>query len=803
VLTARVPGVVGLALGVVLAIPGAARAAPERPPAAVVDGAVRFEVITPSLIRLEHAADRRFEDRRTLTTDGRAHTRPPFTTEVRGGERIIRTSRITLRWRRGSEPFRRGHLRVRIGGRTVEPRPGPNPAPLGGWRRALDHTDGPVALHEGMLSRAGWYLLDDSESALGTRDWFEPRPAREGAYQDLYLFAYGRDYARGLRDLRTLTGPAPLLPRKAFGVWFSRWWPYGEADWRALVGRFRAERVPLDTLSVDTDFKQVHDEAGAAIAAAAVGAPGRPYSWNAWDWNRDLYPDPGRFFRWARDRGIEVGLNLHPSINSRDGRFEATQARAGGGLVPDEDCRVVQADPQGECMVFDWSDRRQLDAYFALHEPFERQGANFWWLDWCCDGSRADARGLTPDTWINKRYFDRQRARGSRWPAFQRIGGSYQLGFGGSGGAGAFAEHRYTIQFTGDTCATWRQLAFASEFTAAAASIGLPYVSHDIGTFFAESPTGTCDKDLSPFLAPRENSLSPEMYARWIQLGAFQPLDRLHSHHGRRLPWEYPEPARTVAADFLRLREALVPYLYTLARDAHDQGLPMTRPLYLQWPDRAAAYEHRTQYTLGRDVLVAPVSRPGNPARVRVWFPPGTWVDWFTGRRHRGPGTKQLPVPLERMPVFVRAGGIVPTQPPVATTPAAPPRALVLTAHRGDGRLSLYDDAGDGLAHERGHFSRTPITQRRAPGSQTLSIGAASGRFAGLQRRRAYEVRFVGVPRPRVVTIGGRSTSGWSYDERARTATVRARRLPTARATRIVLRWGSAERRGGRPSLTG
>ena len=785
VLTARV---VGLTLAAVLALAGVAHAGNDARSAAVVDGAARFEVITPSLIRLEYAADRRFEGRRTLTTAGRLRTRPRFTSVVRGSERVIRTSRMTIRWRRGSAPFTRETLRVRIGRRTVRPQPGPNPAPLGGWRRALDHTDGPVPLHEGMLSRAGWYLLDDSGTALLTRDWFEPRPARDGTYQDLYLFAYGRDYARGLRDLRVLTGPAPLLPRKAFGVWFSRWWPYGEEDWRALVGRFRDEGVPLDTLSIDTDFKAVHDEAGAAIAANAVGAPGQPYSWNAWDWNRGLYPDPAGFLRWAHDQGIEVGLNLHPSIDSRDPQFEATQARAGGGLVPNEDCRIVQADPLGECMVFDWSDRRQLDAYFALHEPFERDGTDFWWLDWCCDGTRADAPGLTPDTWINKQYFDRQRARGSRWPAFQRMGGSYQLGFGASGGTGAFAEHRYTIQFTGDTCATWPQLGFASEFTAAAASIGLPYVSHDIGTFFSESPNGTCDKQLSPILAPRENSLSPEMYVRWVQLGAFQPLSRLHSHHGQRLPWEYPQPARTVAADFLRLRESLVPYLYTLARQAHDRGLPMVRPLYLGWPNQGAAYEHAKQYTLGRDVLVAPVSAPGNPAEAEVWFPPGTWVDWFTGRRHRGPATKRLSVPLERMPVFVRAGGIVPTQPAVASTPAAPPRTLVLTAHRGRGGLSLYDDAGDGLAHERGRFSRTKITQRPVRGGHTLTIGPARGRFAGHPRRRGYEVRFVGVSRPRTVAVGGRRTSRWSYDARKRTATVRAGRLPMRRATRIVLR---------------
>ena len=695
---------------------------------------------------------------------------------------------MTLRWRRGSGAFDAKNLRVAVAGRTLRPRPGPNPSPLGGWRRSLDLTEGPVPLHEGMLSRAGWYLLDDSLTAILTRSGFDARAKRTGRYQDLYLFAYGKDYARGLRDLRALTGHAPLLPRKAFGVWFSRWWPYGEDDWRAIVRRFREEKVPLDTLSVDTDFKRVHEEVGSAIAAQVVGAPGEPYSWNGWDWNLELYPDPKRFLAWADGEGIEVGLNIHPSINSRDPRFEATQQRAGGKLQPSDTCRVVQADPQGTCMVFDWSDPAQLDAYFALHKPFEADGTDFWWLDWCCDGTRADAPGLTPDTWINRLYFERQRARGSRWPAFQRIGGSYQAGFAGRVGNGAFAEHRYTLQFTGDTCATWPQLAFASEFTAAAASIGLPYVSHDIGTFFSESPQGVCDPAISPYVAAHENSLSPEMYVRWVQLGAFQPLDRLHSHHGRRLPWEYEDPARTIAAKFLRLREALVPYLYTLAREAHDTGLPMARALYLSWPRRGAAYSHATEYTLGRDVLVAPVAEPGDPAEAEVWFPPGTWVDWFTGRRHRGPATKRVSVPLARMPVFVRAGAIVPTQPPVRTTPVSSPRTLVLSAYRGRGRFTLYDDGGDGFGYQRGRYSRTRLRQRVAGRATTLTIGAARGRFAGAPRRRAYQIRFVGVARPRAVTIGGRRTSRWRHDRRARTVTVRTGPLSTRRTATISIR---------------
>ena len=439
-------------------------------------------------------------------------------------------------------------------------------------------------------------------------------------------------------------------------------------------------------------------------------------------------------------------------------------------------------------MVFDWTDRRQLRAYFDLHKRFERQGTAFWWLDWCCDGSSASAPGLSADTWINRQYALRQRARGSRWPAFQRIGGSFQEGFGGSGGTGAFAEHAYTIQFTGDTCGSWPLLGFAAEFTAAAASIGMPYVSHDIGTFHAVSPTGVCDKELSPILTPRFNSLPPEMYVRWVQLGAFQPFDRLHSHHGQRLPWEYPSEPGSIAAEFLRLRGTLVPYLYTLAREAYDRGLPLSRPLYLQWPRSEAAYNHGSQYTLGSDLLVAAVSEPGDPASVEVWFPPGRWIDWFTGRSFSGPRTTELDVPLARFPVFGRAGTVIPTQPPRPTTRRGPARELVLVAFRGSGAGSFYDDSGSGFAYERGAFTRTALRQRTRRGATILDVGRARGSFSGAPASRSYELRLIGTARPDRVRVAGETVRGWSYAAATRTLNVDLGRHGTDRGFRVVVR---------------
>jgi len=772
-------------------------------------GPARFEILTPTLIRMEYAQDQRFENAPTMTaTRGRLAV-PTFSARVLHGWLMIRTSRVTLGYRIGSGPFTVANvlLRMAVAERrvTVHPVAGANPANLGGWTRALDNQEGPVPLHDGVLSTAGWYALDDSSTALltGSAPGFAVRPPHVGVYEDWYLFAYGHQYARALSDLRALTGAAPLLPRTAFGVWFSRYYPYSESDYHTLLDEFRTNRVPLDTLSIDTDFKRENNAVGAVLAATLAGAPGLPYSWNGWEWDNQLFPDPQRFISWAHGQGLSLAVNIHPTIDSTDPRYPAAAAQAGPLRADSGECVILQADPLGSCMTFDWHSARQLSAYFALHQPFEQEGIDLFWLDWCCDGPQASVPGLTDDTWINSQYDAEQHARGLRWPAFARIGAAFAADGvdgdrnEGDGGDGAFAEHRYTIQFTGDTCATWSMLAFEAQLSGSEGNIGLPYVSHDIGSYNGvpgNLPCGEADIGVLP-IAAASRHLPDDIYARWVQFGTFQPLDRLHSNHGDRLPWEYGAAADRSATSFLQLREALNPYIYTLARRSYDTGLPITGGLYLQWPEQPAAYEHSAEYTFGPDMVVEPVTAPGDPAPATVWVPPGTWIDYFTSQRFSGPRFVTLSVPLSQMPVLVRAGTIIATQPYAPYTPPGPPRTVILTAFPGArGRFLLYDDQGLGFGYTRRLYSLTPISQRRRGGLFTLTVGAAKGHFPGAPRARAWQIRVLGVGRPRIVLVDGRAHP-WSYDAAGRTLTVDTGPLATSQQVTISAPWG----RGGRP----
>jgi alpha-glucosidase (family GH31 glycosyl hydrolase) len=282
--------------------------------------------------------------------------------------------------------------------------------------------------------------------------------------------------------------------------------------------------------------------------------------------------------------------------------------------------------------------------------------------------------------------------------------------------------------------------------------------------------------------------LPNDMYVRWLQAGVVAPILRLHSNHSPRLPWEYGGRAEELGELFLRLRESFVPYIYTLARQAYDTGLPIARAMYLEWPKLEAAYAFDRQYMLGDALLAAPVAKPGDPARKRVWFPPGRWVDVFTGEVHTGPRAETLKVPLDRMPLFARAGAVVPRQDYVDSTDRGAYDPLILNVYAGgDGRFTLYEDEGVGFGYQANASTRTQLRWDEGAKGATLSIARARGTYPGDPATRRYSVRVLGVERPREVRIGGRVVRGWKYDAAARLLIVDTPALGTKRAAAVTL----------------
>jgi len=704
------------------------------PDSVVISGQARFTVLTARLIRLEWSETGQFEDRGTYAFPTRRAPAPDFTARVEAGVLTIDTGALRLHYALDSGKFSAEDLSIHfdLNGRPQTWTPGmSNPMNLRGTRRTLDVCEGDAALEEGLISRAGWALFDDSRSVVFNHQdgWVAARP--DHGLQDWYFFGYGHDYQAALTDYVQFGGRIPLIPRFVLGAWWSRYWAYSDQELRGLVCGFEEHNLPLDVLVVDMDWHT-------------------PHSWTGYTWNRELFPDPPAFLRWVHRRGLRTTLNLHPAEGVQ--AFEEIYPRF---------AQAIGVDPaSGKPIPFRITDKEFVKHYFELlHHPMEDDGVDFWWMDWQ-QGETSEVKGLDPLPWINHLHFRDSTRRGRRGMLYSRWGG--------------LGNHRYPIGFSGDTYVTWPALQFQSFFTATASNVAYGWWSHDIGGHMGDAT-------------------QPELYARWVQYGALSPCLRLHGTKDprtERRPWKYPDAACQAARSAFHWRYQLVPYLYTLARLAHDTGISPCRPMYYEYPEEDAAYAARYQYFLGDQMIAAPIVHPAHPetgmAAADVWIPQGTWIDYQTRESFNGPRWVRLVGDLNRIPMLMKAGAILPLAPPARTTDTLSKDHLLLSVFPGtEGTFRLYEDDGVSQAFQEGQHEWTEI-RTRVEGEDTwvVEVAPVEGRCTTLPEGRAYEIRLEGSRRPQKVTIDGQETPDWNYHPESLTTTVQV----SKRDKRVLLR---------------
>ncbi|MHB8625242.1 MAG: glycoside hydrolase family 31 protein [Aggregatilineales bacterium] len=690
----------------------------------VICGQARFTVLTSRLIRLEWSEAGEFEDRATFAFPGRYAEPPSFHSELKGTQLELRTEALTLRYADTGGPFDESNLSIEfnVSGQRAAWKPGAvNRGNLRGTRRTLDQCYDAASLQEGLLSREGWALFDDSGSAVWGSDrvWVEARP--ESHVQDWYFFGYGHNYKAALADYAHFGGPIPLIPRYVLGGWWSRFWPYHADDLKQLVKDFESHHIPLDVLVVDMDWHT-------------------PDGWTGYTWNRKLFPDPTAFLAWVHTQDLRVTLNLHPADGVQ--KHEEAYPRFAA---------LLGQDPNSKTGIrFAPTDKVFMEYYFeVLHHPLEEQGVDFWWLDWQ-QGESSGVKGLDPLPWLNHLHFRDAARRGARPMLYSRWGG--------------LGNHRYPIGFSGDTYATWEVLRFQTYFTPTAANVAYGWWSHDIGGHFGAT--------------------NPELYARWVQFGAVSPCLRLHATNdplAERRPWAFPTPIYEAAKAAFQFRYRLLPYLYSAARTASQRGLSLCYPTYYDYPECEDAYLAREQYFLGDQMFVAPITRPADPetglAAFDVWIPDGTWIEYTTREAFTGPKWVRLQGDLNRIPMFVKAGGIIPMAAPMMRTKDWDGSHLVLEVFPGaDGQFTLYEDDGVTNAYKDGGYETTLI-RSTASDRQTIgiSVGAAEGKCSALPAQRTIEFRLREISLPKRIEINKVECTNWFYDEQARTLIITAR----------------------------
>jgi alpha-glucosidase len=293
--------------------------------------------------------------------------------------------------------------------------------------------------------------------------------------------------------------------------------------------------------------------------------------------------------------------------------------------------------------------------------------------------------------------------------------------------------------------------------------VGYAYWSHDIGGHIP-------------------GVVEPELYTRWVQFGAFSPILRTHTTKNpdaERRVWAYPEPYSDILRSTFQLRYALEPYTYTEARRTYDTGVAFLRPLYYDWPDQHAAYDSKNEYVFGDQMLAAPVATPADKvtgmAAEKIWLPKGEWIEWPTGKHFTGPAAVDRNFSIDQIPVYLRAGAIVPMQPPMLYTGQKPVDPLIVNvwplAPGASSNYSVYEDSGVAVEYQRGVFARTPIKATQTGDTLRVEIGPVQGSYPGMLKTRAYELRLPADWPPASVTVNGAAVKqggvtvkgGWSF----------------------------------------
>lgn len=688
----------------------------------IVRKGVRLSVITPCLLRVEEQSGNMFCDEPTQSVWFRDFCKPVFTVDEGNSTVEIKTTKANFLYSLSSKKMVRIKLRD---GRTVTNFKSGN---LKGTCRTLDVGAGISVIGDGIISRNGVALLDDSSSlVLKEKGKILPRKYKEN---DVYYFAYGYDYIGAVKDLYELTGKTPLIPRYALSNWWSRYKAYTQDEYLSLMARFKKEKIPICVATVDMDWHwvDIKGKFGADSAKSGTHKNALEYfydvfsaGWTGYSFNTDLFPDPDLFLKTLKDENYKVTFNLHPSQGVRWFENQYTDM-----------CRAMGQDEKKKKPVkFDITDGKFIENYFKiLHHPYEDKGVDFWWIDWQ-QGTKSRIAGLDPLWALNHYHFTDNRRNNKRPLILSRFAG--------------VGSQRYPLGFSGDTVQSWRSLEYQPYFTSTASNIGYPWWSHDIG--------GHC-------MGKKDD----ELYIRWLQFGVFSPVMRLHSTSNEFMgkePWKYSGPAERIAKKNLRLRHKFLPYIYSMNRRTNKDGRAICEPMYYTYPKKEEAYSVKNQYFFGTELIVAPItektSEETNMAGVNVWLPEGRYTDIFSGRIYSGGKFVKMYRDIENIPVLAKEGAIIPLSGNDTANDWKNPENAEILVFRGNNSFTLYEDDGETLDYENGVFCETVFSVAEDGTSLLFKIEKANGDISSVPPERNYRIMFKDVVKGDVtLKINGR-----------------------------------------------
>lgn len=660
----------------------------------VVDDKLRLSVLNEGCMRIEVGG---YNDLPTYMIPKRDFSFSDFTITGDDNEIVVETK--LCRFRCKTAALKKGE-RVRTADwklvnctmyawRTNSP---PNSLIFSGALPTIDFLGGSARLPKGMLSRAGFTVIED-RSPFIDGDRIIPRSSRPDMHE-YYFLSYGTNYCGGLECFMDVSGRSPLPPRFSMGSWYSKWKAYSSKDYREIAANYEEHGFPLDVMPWDVDWHRKDAKTGNKWAGSI--------NWTGWSVNRELLPDAEALISELKAKNIHVIPNIHPH----------------DGIRSNEDCYPAFMEAMGEStndnrtLELDLANPKYVRNYFKYaHGELEKAGVDYWWIDWQQNQFYPYVKGvpgLQHIPWLDKIYYEHSRTNGLRGMSVNRWGG--------------LGSQRYPIFLSGDAYATWPMLAFLVPYTALAANSGCFFLAHDLGGFYGYE--------------------NPELQVRWLQFGATTFAMRLHSD-GRlnHLPWHYKEPYLSMVKSAYRLRAELLPYVYTCAKDASRKCRPIIRPMYYGWPNEEAAYGNPGQYMIGDKFMAAPIVSEGKGddkiGFQTMWFPEEGWYNYFTGETF-GKGERYLSADLHEFPLFLKEGVPMPLGrlgKNLAELPKEMDVMLFPMEKEGRGEFVLYEDDGTTEDYMNGLFAETRFEYVRSGEEHELRISKPEGLFKGIPER--------------------------------------------------------------------
>jgi alpha-glucosidase len=522
-----------------------------------------------------------------------------------------------------------------------------------------------------------------------------------------YYFIYGPTPKQVVARYAELTGHMPLPPLWALGYHQCRYSYYPDSEVRFIAENFRARHIPADVIWLDIHYQDGY----------------KPFTWD-----RRRFPDPARLVSDLGARGFQLVTIVDPHPKKESGYPPYDSGTAGNHFVRGPDSAIVEApvwpslaeERPGPSVFPDFSRSATREWWGGLYKSLTDVGVAGIWNDMNEPATFVEPSGTLP---LDARHDNEGQPTDHR--EVHNVYGQLMSRSSYEGlmrlrpdarpfvlTRATFAGgQRYAAVWPGDNISTWTHLRATLPILMGLGLSGFPFVGSDIGGF-AGAP-------------------SAELYTRWLQAGVFYPFMRSHTVLGTppQDPWSYGARHEAINRRAIELRYELLPTIYNVMRDASVTGLPAMRPLVLEYPDDAQTYGADDEFLFGSDLLIAPVLDESATER-GVYLPAGRWYDFWTGAPVDGGRSIQVPVTLESLPIYVRAGAFVFRQPVVQHTGemrGQPLRVMILPAEQST--ASLYEDDGSSMKYRQGEYAIRQFTQQRSADSVRLAVSAYEGRF--------------------------------------------------------------------------